>query len=135
MAEREEALALLDASYNGILTTLSASGRPIGTPVWSALIDGYLYIRTMTSSAKVRRLRADPRCSFVVEAGDTLDELHYTHVSADAEFVEDVEERWKAIEALTDKYGPEPLGREGPRAGQRDGAAAEHAAGHLPVAA
>ena len=114
MAEREEALALLDASYNGILTTLSASGRPIGTPVWSALIDGYLYIRTMTSSAKVRRLRADPRCSFVVEAGDALDELHYTHVSADAEFVEDVEERWKAIEALTDKYGPEPLGREDP---------------------
>ena len=114
MAEREEALALLDASYNGILTTLSASGRPIGTPVWSALIDGYLYIRTMTSSAKVRRLRADLRCSFVVEAGDALDELHYTHVSADAEFVEDVEERWKAIEALTDKYGPEPLGREDP---------------------
>ena len=114
MAEREEALALLDASYNGILTTLSAGGRPIGTPVWSALVDGYVYIRTMTSSAKVRRLRADPRCSFVVEAGDALDELHYTHVSGDAEFVEDVEERWKAIEALTDKYGPEPLGREDP---------------------
>ena len=114
MAEREEALALLDASYNGILTTLSASGRPIGTPVWSALVDGFLYIRTMTSSAKVRRLRADPRCSFVVEAGDALDELHYAHVSADAVFVEDADERWKAIEALTDKYGPEPLGREDP---------------------
>ena len=23
-------------------------------------------------------------------------------------------ERWKAIEALTDKYGPKPLGREDP---------------------
>ena len=114
MAEREEALALLDASYNGILTTLSASGRPIGTPVWSALIEGNVYIRTMTSSAKVRRLRVDPRCSFVVETGNALDELHYAHVSADAVFVEDVEERWKAIEALTDKYGPEPLGRDDP---------------------
>ena len=114
MAEREEALALLDASYNGILTTLSAGGRPIGTPVWSALVDGFLYIRTMTSSAKVRRLRADPRCSFVVEAGETLDELHYAHVSADAEFVEDDGERWKAVEALTDMYGPKPLGREDP---------------------
>ena len=44
----------------------------------------------------------------------TLDELHYAHVSADAEFVEDADERWKAVEALTDKYGPEPLGREDP---------------------
>ena len=114
MAEQEEALALLDASYNGILTTLTADGRPVGTPVWSALVDGFLYIRTMTSSAKVRRLRADPRCSFVAETGDALDELHYAHVSADAEFVEDAGERWKAVEALTDKYGHVPLGREDP---------------------
>ena len=114
MTVRDEALALLDASYNGILTTLAPDGRPIGTPVWSALIEGYLYIRTMTDSAKVRRLRADPRCSFVAETGAALEALHYAHVSADAEFVEDPGERWIAIVALTEKYGPEPLPMEDP---------------------
>ena len=114
MTEHDEALALLDASYNGVLTTLAADGRPIGTPVWSALIDGCLYIRTMTDSAKVRRLQADPRCSFVAEAGTALEDLHYTHVSAEATFVEDSEERWTAIVALTEKYGPEPLPMEDP---------------------
>ena len=114
MAKRDEALALLDASYNGVLTTLAADGRPIGTPVWSALIDGCLYIRTMTDSAKVRRLLADPRCSFVVETGSALEEIHYTHVSAEATLVADPGERWAAIVALTGKYGPEPLPMEDP---------------------
>ena len=115
MAEREEALALLDASYNGILTTLSASGRPIGTPVWSALIDGFLYIRTMTSSAKVRRLRVDPRCSFVVEAGDALDELHYAHVSADAVFVEDAERAVEGHRGADGQVRPRAARPRGPR--------------------
>ena len=114
MTEHDAGLALLDASYNGVLTTLAADGRPIGTPVWSALIDGCLYIRTMTDSAKVRRLRADPRCSFVAETGSALEEIHYTHVSAEAVIVEDPGERWKAIVALTEKYGPEPLPMEDP---------------------
>ena len=114
MTDRDDALALLDASYNGVLTTLAADGRPIGTPVWSALIDGCLYIRTMTDSAKVRRMRADPRCSFVVETGSALEEIHYAHVSADAALVEDPSERWTAIVALTEKYGPEPLPMEDP---------------------
>ena len=114
MTELDEGLALLDASYNGVLTTLAADGRPIGTPVWSALIDGYLYIRTMTDSEKVRRLLADPRCSFVAETGMVLKDLHYTHVSAEATFVEDPGERWTAIVALTGKYGSEPLPMEDP---------------------
>ena len=114
MTERDDALALLDASYNGVLTTLAVDGRPVGTPVWSALIDGCLYIRTMTDSAKVRRLRADPRCSFVAETGSALEEIHYTHVSAEAAFVEDPAERWTAIVALTEKYGPDPLPMEDP---------------------
>ena len=116
MTERDDALALLDASYNGVLTTLASDGRPVGTPVWSALIDGCLYIRTMTDSAKMRRLRADPRCSFVAETGSAVDEIHYTHVSAEAAFVVDPAERWTAIVALTEKYGPEPLPMEDPGA-------------------
>ena len=111
---RAEALALLETAYNGVLTTLAADGRPIGTPVWAALVDGALYIRTMTASAKVRRLLDDPRCSFVVETGQALADLHYVHVSADAVFVTGAAERWRAIEALTDQYGPEPLPREDP---------------------
>ena len=117
MTKRDDALALLDASYNGVLTTIEADGRPIGTPVWSALIDGCLYIRTMTDSAKVRRLRADPRCSFLAEAGSAVDEIHYTHVSGEAVMVEDPAERWTAIVALTEKYGPEPLPMEDPGSG------------------
>ena len=114
MSEHDAGLALLDASYNGVLTTLASDGRPIATPVWSALIAGCLYIRTMTDSAKVRRLRADPRCSFVAETGNAVEEIHYTHVSAEAVIVEDPAERWTAIVALTEKYGPEPLPMEDP---------------------
>ena len=68
----------------------------------------------MTDSAKVRRLRADPRCSFVAETGSALKDIHYTHVSAEVAFVEEPGERWTAIVALTGKYGPEPLPMEDP---------------------
>jgi uncharacterized protein len=45
-----------------LLVTYRRSGEPVPTPVWFALDgDSRLYVRTGAATAKLKRLRADPR--------------------------------------------------------------------------
>ena len=45
-----------------LLVTFRRSGEPVPTPVWFGLdADGRMYVFTGASSAKVKRIRADPR--------------------------------------------------------------------------
>ena len=44
-----------------LLTTFRANGDPVPTPVWFGLSGGRAYVRTGAETAKVRRIRRDPR--------------------------------------------------------------------------
>lgn len=44
-----------------LLVTYRRDGTPVPTPVWAAVSDGLLYVRTERSSGKVKRLRRDAR--------------------------------------------------------------------------
>jgi len=53
--------ALRGHSY-ALLVTYRRSGEPVPTPVWFGLEDGpRLFVRTGADTAKVKRVRADPR--------------------------------------------------------------------------
>lgn len=43
------------------ITSYRRDGSPVSTPVWCALIDGYLWCRSAARSGKVRRIAVHPR--------------------------------------------------------------------------
>jgi uncharacterized protein len=51
----------LEDHHYCLLVTFRRSGEPIPTPVLFGLQDGKLYLRTDASTAKVTRIRNDPR--------------------------------------------------------------------------
>lgn len=112
---------LLDTSHTGILTTLRQDGRPIALPVWFVANDHAIYVRAQTQSAKVRRISADQRCSFLVEQGEHFSELRFAHVSGIAVRVANPGERAAVLNLLAHKYadsvdggGPAALPDPGP---------------------
>jgi PPOX class probable F420-dependent enzyme len=54
-------LESLRGHRNALLHTFRKSGEAVPTPVWFGLADGKLYFRTYADSAKVKRIRANPR--------------------------------------------------------------------------
>jgi PPOX class probable F420-dependent enzyme len=44
-----------------LLSTFRRSGTPVSTPVWAALADGRLYVRSERAAGKLKRLRNDTR--------------------------------------------------------------------------
>lgn len=75
----DEAWAFVADAHTGILTTLRRDGSPIALPIWFAVVDRRIYVSTR--GKKVLRVRHDPRCSFLVEAGDRWAELEAVHLS------------------------------------------------------
>jgi uncharacterized protein len=54
-------LEQIAACKRALLVTYRRDGTPVPTPVWAALGDGRLYVRSERSSGKVKRLRNDAR--------------------------------------------------------------------------
>ena len=52
--------SLRDEKYF-LLTSYRRSGEPISTPLWFGLSDGKLYFRTYADTAKLKRIRREPR--------------------------------------------------------------------------
>ena len=99
----DEAWDLLERSPTGILTTLRRNGRPVALPVWYAVVDRRVYV--VTRGRKLERLRNDPRCSFLVEAGERWVELRAVHLECDAVLLDGEDERLPVIRAaIATKY-------------------------------
>jgi PPOX class probable F420-dependent enzyme len=86
------------------LTTYRRDGRPVTTPVWSAPLDGKLYVVTAKSTGKARRLRATGRVRFApsnMNGRRILGEWH----EGSGRIVEDEPRRSEALAVLQRKYG------------------------------
>lgn len=66
---------------NMILATLRRDAGPQLSPVWFIWRDGAFFISTVTSTAKWKNLRRDPRCSGIVDSPGG----QYVYVSGVAE--------------------------------------------------
>jgi uncharacterized protein len=49
------------ACKRALLVSYRRDGTPVPTPVWAAVADGLLYVRSERSSGKIKRLRRDSR--------------------------------------------------------------------------
>jgi PPOX class probable F420-dependent enzyme len=100
----EEQWAMLEVAHTGIFTSLRRDGRPVALPVWFAVVDRRIYIRTPAKTKKVARIRNDERCSFLVESGLAWKELKAVHLGGRAVLVEPGEESARAQAAMDAKY-------------------------------
>jgi hypothetical protein len=83
----DEAWAFVTAAHTGIFTTLRRDGSPIALPIWFAVVERRIYVSTR--GKKVLRVRHDPRCSFLVEAGERWAELEAVHMSCTGRVLDD----------------------------------------------
>jgi len=60
-AQTNGSIASLAASRYALILTFRRDDRAVATPVWGAVADGRLYVRSERASGKVRRLRRDER--------------------------------------------------------------------------
>jgi PPOX class probable F420-dependent enzyme len=100
----DEAWAELAAAHTGILTTLRRDGRPVALPVWFAVIDRHIYVRTPAGTHKVGHVRHDPRATFLVERGERWAELCAVMVHADVDLLGAGDERDAVEVAINEKY-------------------------------
>jgi Pyridoxamine 5'-phosphate oxidase len=100
-----EAWEFVAHAHTGILTTVRRDGRAISLPVWHVVLDSHVYVRAPASTAKLVRIRNDPRVSFLVEEGQAWAELKAVRFDALAmlETRPDVIEA--VLERLAEKYG------------------------------
>jgi PPOX class probable F420-dependent enzyme len=100
----DEAWKAIDSAHTGILTTLRRDGVPIALPVWFAVEDRTVVLMTPASTKKVRRVRRDPRASFLVEFGEKYVELRGVHLTGRIEIVDDGAAKAGVEEAVNAKY-------------------------------
>lgn len=100
----DEAWRVLEASHTGILTTLRSDGMPIALPVWFVVLDRTIGLSAPSTTKKVRRIRRDPRASFLVESGERWRDLRAVHLTGAVEIVDDEPTMARIDEALDAKY-------------------------------
>jgi PPOX class probable F420-dependent enzyme len=85
------------------LATYRRNGTPVATPVWTAELDGRLYVVTGGESGKVKRLRVSSRVQ--VAPCDARGRVHGPWRNATARLVDDPDLVARAAAALRAKYG------------------------------
>lgn len=99
----DEVWAFIEQAHTGIFTTLRRDGVPIALPVWFAALDRQIYV--VTRGQKVLRAEHDPRCSFLVEAGERWAELQAVHLTCQASIIEPDDDLARRIaEQMAAKY-------------------------------
>jgi PPOX class probable F420-dependent enzyme len=92
-------------------TTTMCSMHPDGSihavAMWYAFLDGLIAVETKAKSQKVQNLRRDPRLTFLVEAGESYDQLRGVELVGQARLIEDDDAVWKFGVSMWERYvGP-----------------------------
>jgi PPOX class probable F420-dependent enzyme len=89
-------------------TTTMCSIHPDGSihavAMWYAFLEGTIAVETKAKSQKVQNLRRDPRLTFLVEAGDSYDQLRGVEVVGKARIIEDPDQIWKFGVSMWERY-------------------------------
>ncbi|HVN53647.1 MAG TPA: pyridoxamine 5'-phosphate oxidase family protein [Anaerolineaceae bacterium] len=111
----EDKTAVLDAFLSKPLllariATTGKNGQPHVVPVWYLWEDGALWISSFASTRHVRELRADPRCSILIDEAPT-GEINYGVIFEGR--VELITEPRELVEAMAEKIYTRYLGPVG----------------------
>ncbi|WP_372736002.1 pyridoxamine 5'-phosphate oxidase family protein [Nocardioides sp.] len=100
----DEISQFLTQQRSSTVATIGPSGKVHLVAMWYAWLDGQVWIETKAKSQKVANLRRDPSMSFLVEAGDTYDQLRGVAMEGNAVVVEDEAVVWDVCVNIFERY-------------------------------
>lgn len=101
----DEAWEMLANGHTGTITTLRRDGWPISLPMWFAVVDRKIYMRTLAASKKALRIKRDERACFMVESGKAWKDLAAVVVPVRASLIDPAgDEARRALAAIGAKY-------------------------------
>lgn len=90
--------------------TLATSGPDGGihlVAMWYGIVDGEIWFETKSKSQKAVNLRRNPRCTIMIEAGDTYDTLRGVTIEGTAEILDDPDSCLRVGISVWERYtGP-----------------------------
>lgn len=104
--------AVLERNTSGVLAVSGDGGYPYAVPLSYVWREGRVYFHWALSGHKLDAVRADSRASFCVVDQDRIVPEKYTTyyrsviVFGRVRLIDDMEEKRRAIEALSEKYRP-----------------------------
>lgn len=100
----DEQVEFLNQQRSSTLATYGPQGQIHLVGMWYAVIDGAIWFETKKKAQKTLNLRRDPRCSFLVEAGHTYDQLRGVAIEGRAEVIEDEQVVWDVCVNIFERY-------------------------------
>jgi PPOX class probable F420-dependent enzyme len=103
----DEIVAFLDQQRSSTVATIGPSGQVHLVGMWYAVKDEHVWFETKRKAQKVVNLRRDPRLSFLVEAGQTYDQLRGVAMEGTGVVIEDEDVVWDVCVNIFERYnGP-----------------------------
>lgn len=105
----DEVVAYINASRTGTMATNGPNGIPHLVAMWYGVVDGKVYFETKAKSQKAVNLKRDPKISFMIESGDSYDQLKGVSIEGTAHIINDTtdDEYWAAGVSVFERYnGP-----------------------------
>jgi PPOX class probable F420-dependent enzyme len=96
--------AFLTQQRSATVATIGPNGAVHLVGMWYAWLDGQVWIETKAKSQKVVNLRRDPRMSFLVEAGQTYDQLRGVALEGTGVIIEDPGTVWDVCVNVFERY-------------------------------
>lgn len=96
-------LAQFNTEQHVNLETFRKNGEGVKTPVWFVIVDGVLYVRTIATTAKVKRVRRDGHVRLA--PCTARGEVRGTWVDGRARIVDDAGEAQRILQLFHRKYG------------------------------
>ena len=103
MSDDEQA-DFLQQQRSSTLGTYGPQGQIHLVGMWYAVIDGQIWFETKKKAQKTVNVRRDPRCSFLVEAGHTYDQLRGVAIEGQGVVVEDEDVVWDVCVNIFERY-------------------------------
>ena len=103
----DEVAEFLAQQRSSTLATYGPQGQVHLVGMWYAVLDGTIWFETKKKAQKTVNLRRDPRCSFLVEAGHTYDQLRGVAIEGAGVVVEDEDVVWNVCVNIFERYNGE----------------------------
>lgn len=103
----EEIQEFLEQERTATMCTMHPDGSIHAVAMWYAFLDGVISVETKRKSQKVQNLKRDPRITFLVEAGESYDQLRGVEIVGRARIIDEPESIWKFGVSMWERYiGP-----------------------------
>ena len=100
----DEQVEFLHQQRECTLGTFGPQGQIHLVGMWYGVLDGQIWFETKKKAQKTVNLRRDPRCSFLVEAGHTYDQLRGVAIEGQGVVVEDEDVVWDVCVNIFERY-------------------------------